>query len=354
MSSRIDSYAQGITAERDSVRFDTLRAVVATMRRNMSMTPGATENEVRKILTQNLPFDETSARIHALRLQDNAVILERLALVADAEPDRVALLLPASVAFCQCPWTCPHYKRECWIRADCCGGKYVACRNCHDEAADHRLDRFAVTHVACRSCGATNVPIGKCCSMCQAEFSRYFCSRCNLLEDDELKAADIYHCDRCGICRRGKGIGIDNHHCERCDCCVPLDVKDSHPCRIGALDVDCPVCKDRLADSIDQVVFMRCGHAIHSACFTKYTETKYTCPICCRSLTDMSRWYKELDAQLDLEGPLPSILASRRSEVFCNDCSMKSVVPWHFQYHKCKPCGSYNTVVLATFPVSLE
>lgn len=35
---------------------------------------------------------------------------------------------------------CEHYKRNCKIRAACCG-KLFTCRFCHDKASDHSMDR---------------------------------------------------------------------------------------------------------------------------------------------------------------------------------------------------------------------
>lgn len=35
---------------------------------------------------------------------------------------------------------CEHYKRNCKLRAACCG-KLFACRFCHDNVSDHTMDR---------------------------------------------------------------------------------------------------------------------------------------------------------------------------------------------------------------------
>lgn len=258
-------------------------------------------------------------------------------------------LLPPGSDFQRREWTCPHYHRRCWMRADCCDGRYVACRHCHNEAADHQLDRFSVTHVACRTCGAKDVPIGKTCCICGVDFARYYCEKCNLIEDDIKSVEQTYHCDFCGVCRRGRGLGIDNHHCSRCERCLPLEVKDSHPCIPQGAKASCPVCMDELLHSITQVIIMPCGHAIHGSCFDEYTKRKYTCPICCKSLTDMSGWFKALDERIELERkihPLREEMAARQSDVYCSDCQKKSTVRWHYRYHKCHCCGSYNTRVI--------
>lgn len=35
---------------------------------------------------------------------------------------------------------CEHYKRNCKLRAACCG-KLFTCRFCHDEVSDHSMER---------------------------------------------------------------------------------------------------------------------------------------------------------------------------------------------------------------------
>ena len=42
---------------------------------------------------------------------------------------------------------------------------------------------------------------------------------------------------------------------------------------------------------------------------------------------------------------LPPEYASRRQGVSCNDCGRAGEAPFHFVYHKCEGCGSYNTRV---------
>lgn len=91
---------------------------------------------------------------------------------------------------------------------------------------------------------------------------------------------------------------------------------------------------------------MRCGHVIHKECFRKHTENGYTCPLCQKSLTDMSEYFQQLDERLARE-TLPPEVANRRTRVSCRDCDERSVVQFHFKYHKCAICGSYNTQVLA-------
>lgn len=76
-----------------------------------------------------------------------------------------------------------------------------------------------------------------------------------------------------------------------------------------------------------------------------YTRYNYTCPICAKSMGDMRVYFQMLDALVASER-LPSEYAGRTQNVLCNDCSRQSVVQYHFVYHSCTHCGSYNTRVL--------
>lgn len=243
---------------------------------------------------------------------------------------------------------CPHYKRHCWLLAKCCN-RYYPCRRCHDQVEDHAINRHETEFVGCSRCGSEKEPAEGRCGNCGVGFADYFCRPCRFYDDDRTKP--VYHCEHCGICRMGKGLGKDQHHCHRCKTCVPIDVADNHPCMDSSVQRDCPVCLVYMATSTDQVLFMRCGHAIHAECFEKYTKVKYNCPICCKALTDMSAWYKALDATLAQEETLPRY-KNRYAKILCHDCELKSVAKFHFKFHKCFQCKGYNTRVLSHFDLS--
>ncbi|XAR72331.1 Ubiquitin--protein ligase [Bertholletia excelsa] len=46
---------------------------------------------------------------------------------------------------------CEHYKRNCKVRAACCG-KLFTCRFCHDKVSDHSMDRKATSEMMCMNC----------------------------------------------------------------------------------------------------------------------------------------------------------------------------------------------------------
>jgi zinc finger-like protein len=39
-----------------------------------------------------------------------------------------------------------------------------------------------------------------------------------------------------------------------------------------------------------------CGHFMHSHCFAQYTRYNYTCPVCSKSMGDMSIYFGMLDS----------------------------------------------------------
>ncbi|KAG0005400.1 hypothetical protein BGZ79_005025 [Entomortierella chlamydospora] len=217
---------------------------------------------------------------------------------------------------------CKHYKRGCKLKANCCG-KWFNCRFCHDDVCDHSI-----------------------VSSCQAQMAHYFCDICKLWDDDSQKP--IYHCDDCGICRIGNGLNQDFFHCKKCNICMHINLKDNHKCIERNLECDCPICGEYMFTSTTTVIFMPCGHSIHAKCHGEYVKTSYQCPTCWKALADMSRYYQKIDSIL-AEQIMPPEYANVFSTVLCNDCEVKSQVPYHFLYHKCDKCKGYNTKVLETF-----
>ena len=53
-----------------------------------------------------------------------------------------------------------------------------------------------------------------------------------------------------------------------------------------------------------------------------------------------------IDSILASERPLHPDLTAQQQPVLCRDCEARSDAPFHFVYHKCQQCGSYNTTVV--------
>ncbi|KAK7314573.1 hypothetical protein VNO77_33099 [Canavalia gladiata] len=236
---------------------------------------------------------------------------------------------------------CEHYKRNCKLRAACCG-KLFTCRFCHDNASDHSMDRKATLEMMCMQC-LTIQPVGPICmspSCHGLSMAKYYCNICKFFDDER----NVYHCPFCNICRVGQGLGIDYFHCMKCNCCLGIK-SASHKCLEKGLEMNCPICCDDLFTSSATVRALPCGHYMHSSCFQAYTCSHYTCPICSKSLGDMAVYFGMLDALLAAE-ELPEEYRDRYQDILCHDCDRKGTSRFHWLYHKCGFCGSYNTRVI--------
>ena len=238
---------------------------------------------------------------------------------------------------------CDHYRRGCLLVAPCCGEAFW-CHRCHDEAREvdpktpHKLRRDAVRELECGGCGERQ-PLAESCRSCGAAFgSAYACTKCCIFDHEDKQQ---FHCEGCGICRVG---GKSNFfHCDTCGCCLSVSQADNHRCTQGKTKSDCPVCLEYLYDSTEPVSVLRCGHAIHAKCMREMVSSgrNYVCPLCCKSMFDMSGVWRGLDASVE-RNPMPEEYSETRVEILCNDCGRRSDAPFHV-WIKCSACGSYNT-----------
>jgi RING finger and CHY zinc finger domain-containing protein 1 len=234
---------------------------------------------------------------------------------------------------------CTHYKRKCDLKCEDCG-KFYPCRICHDENEDHALNRSKVTQIRCRECDFVQNK-GQMCLNCGIEFARYFCYECTLYDDEECKK--ITHCDFCGICRLGETI-----HCTICDMCFTKDNFVNHQCN-GRFDGDCPICGESLKTSRKETVILPCKHTIHSDCHKKNLENgNYQCPLCKKSVGNMEGLWEQIKLYVD-NTEMPDEYKNTKARIYCNDCEDKTLTNFHFAYHKCSSCESWNTNIIETF-----
>lgn len=239
---------------------------------------------------------------------------------------------------------CKHYRTNCKFMANCCQ-KWYPCRFCHNEASDHELDRYSTKYCLCMRCNTVQ-RAGKTCinSECGIDLANYYCDICKFWDNDCNK--QIFHCDKCGVCRKG---ARENYvHCDKCNACLVKEYHQSHKCIERSLECDCPICGEFLFTTIMPIIFMPCGHGIHYLCHREHLQNSYQCPICLKSVIDMSNFFNQIDQML-ANHQMPCEYANVRSLVLCNDCELKSASQFHFVYHKCDFCKSYNTKVLKTF-----
>ncbi|KAM3307842.1 zinc finger protein BRUTUS-like [Capsicum chacoense] len=233
---------------------------------------------------------------------------------------------------------CKHYKRNCKLLAPCCN-ELFPCIRCHDEITDHCLDRKSITQMMCMKC----LKIQPICPICSTlscnnfSMAKYYCRICKVFDDDR----QIYHCPFCNLCRLGKGLGIGYFHCMTCNACMSKFLS-IHTCREKCLEDNCPICHEDIFNSPSPVKGLPCGHFMHSTCFQDYTFTHYTCPICSKTIGDVKELFEVLDAFLSGE-KIPEEYAGQIQVILCNDCQKRGTAPFHWHYHKCSHCGSYNT-----------
>ena len=241
---------------------------------------------------------------------------------------------------------CKHYKRGCQLQCIECK-KFYPCRLCHDEHEDHVIDRHKVKNIKCNFCGEVQEKSNQC-TKCEKQFAKYYCPVCTLYDDDILDEEGnvkklIKHCDKCGICRIG-----DNIHCDKCNMCFSREHFDTHPCE-GKFDSNCPICNEDLLNSRSTVTVLRCKHTIHTECYHNNLRSgNYQCPLCKKSTQDMTALWQQIESYVN-ESEMPEEYQDMFSEVYCNDCEMRTITDFHFVYHKCKNCNSWNTNILRTF-----
>jgi len=186
---------------------------------------------------------------------------------------------------------CKHYNRKCLLLAPCCN-KFYVCRVCHDEAEDHRINRFDVDLIKCMICGEVQRS-GRVCQNKRCRdfthpsrrtfFAQYHCKVCNLFDDSDR---ELYHCEHCGLCRVGSPHS--NVHCHTCNICWNLSGFTHHTCKPNILKENCPVCKEYLQVSRKTTYILECGHCFHSDCLGKYFEKHLGCHRCLKQTQDIS------------------------------------------------------------------
>ena len=72
-----------------------------------------------------------------------------------------------------------------------------------------------------------------------------------------------------------------------------------------------------------------CGHFMHSHCFAQYARYNYTCPVCAKSMGDMSVYFRMLDSLLARDAAeLPPAYAARcqaRPATLAAQCGGKGI-----------------------------
>ncbi|KAK4492700.1 hypothetical protein RD792_003520 [Penstemon davidsonii] len=79
--------------------------------------------------------------------------------------------------------------------------------------------------------------------------------------------------------------------------------------------------------------------------------SRYSCPICSKSICDMSNVWRKLDEEV-ASTHMPEMYKNKMVWILCNDCETTSEVRFHIVAYKCLKCNSYNTRQIQGIPVS--
>jgi len=78
-------------------------------------------------------------------------------------------------------------------------------------------------------------------------------------------------------------------------------------------------------------------------CLEEYLRNAFnTCPVCKKSILEDRFRDREIASYLR-HNPMPDEYKGYTATILCNDCVRYSNTPWHFMFHQCSLCGSYNT-----------
>lgn len=229
---------------------------------------------------------------------------------------------------------CSHYDRKCLVYTECCD-KYYPCIHCHNNDITNLCDDITknnINYIKCIDCN-TKQDIVNQCIKCEIIFGKYFCKICKLYDNNIEKG--IIHCDKCGICRVSKGKEL--FHCDNCNICSFAKHTDIKCTTLS----DCPICCYSLWDSIDEPMQTKCNHWIHKCCFYELLKKDYKCPVCKKSLIEISKLEEIFDAEKN-NYEIPEELKETKLEIICNDCLKINTVNFNF-FNKCPDCKSYNT-----------
>lgn len=229
---------------------------------------------------------------------------------------------------------CEYYpERKCKLFCVTCN-EYVHCRFCHNDVKDHKFDRHNVPFVKCDECETVQSP-SKNCSECYIEFSNYFCNKCHLY----CESPDVFHCEGCRICR--KGSQETYQHCYKCNMCIAVDSLNNHTCLQSTFEGNCAICNESLFDVIQYGSLLKCGHAIHQNCMQQYITSNYRCPLCKKSMVDMTQAWTELSERY--KDALLIRDHNKNVERYCNDCcELFSDAFSPFMLYRCPRCLGYN------------
>ena len=107
-------------------------------------------------------------------------------------------------------------------------------------------------------------------------------------------------------------------------------------------DEKCMICLENLSNE-QQYSLPECSHTFHQNCIMQWFRSgSHKCPLCNKTMYDATPLWNIIEQYVE-NTEMPEEYHDKTSDIICNDCQEKSNVPFHFMYHKCPNCNSWNT-----------
>ncbi|KAL4558839.1 hypothetical protein LXL04_037042 [Taraxacum kok-saghyz] len=218
---------------------------------------------------------------------------------------------------------CNHYRRRCKIRAPCCNQIFF-CRHCHNEATSalanpkerHEIVRHDIKQVICAICN-TEQQVAHICINCGVKMGEYFCGICKFYDDDvntkhHLSFILFYSIENKRF-QKNSFIAMTVGYVELealrnssiaksvvWRSCYDVSLRDIHACLENSTKNHCPICYEFIFDSTKGATIIKCGHTMHLDCYEEMIiKNQYRCPICSKSMCNMSRTWQRLDQEIE-------------------------------------------------------
>ncbi|KAF3453966.1 hypothetical protein FNV43_RR04408 [Rhamnella rubrinervis] len=228
------------------------------------------------------------------------------------------ILLPLLCSILEVFGMCSHYRRKCKIRAPCCN-EIFDCRHCHNEVKNsletnpidrHDVPRHEVEKVICS----------------YVKQSKMYSNTALAVEFAWENTFAVYASSLMTIFQK-----------------ISTTVTSVEYAEPAARKISSIAKHVFLFDSMKEITVLPCGHTIHFECVKEMRlHLRYSCPVCSKSMYDMSKLWKKLDEAV-ASTPMPEIYKNKMVWILCNDCGAKSKVNFNIVAHKCLSCVSYNT-----------
>jgi hypothetical protein len=205
--------------------------------------------------------------------------------------------------------------------------KIYNCSKCHNESEDHKIEKKY--NILCNYCN-NEQKYSKYCNQCENILeTKYVCNLCFIYDNNNTYK---YHCNKCNICHQEEKQRLK--HCKKCNICYLKN--NIHNCI--EKNSNCAICLDELINNT--IINLKCGHIIHQNCYDELIKTTYKCPLCYKSITDMTEKFKKMDNLIEND----IHIYNTNRNIYCYDCEKKSKTNVsNIVGTKCLKCNSYNT-----------